>query len=425
MIQEFNKINKVKGELKLSGDKSISHRAVFFASMSDGKSVIRNLSNSVDVNSTMDCFSAMGAEVKKENQAVVVKGRGFKGFKRPVKPLDAGNSGTTARLIIGVLASQNFESVLIGDEFLSKRPMDRIVIPLRLMGAKIESKSNTLPLKIYPVTGLNPINYELPIPSAQIKSAVILAGLHCDGMTTVTEFIPSRDHTEKMLGLEVRKNGTNNTILVSKKNYPVAAEYFVPSDVSSAAFFVVLTLLTKNSSLKIKNVSLNDTRTGYLKILKRMGAKLYFENNYLNSGEPIADVIIENSPLVNIDIPGDIIPNIIDEIPILSVAGLFAEGDFTIRGASELRKKESDRINSLCHNYRLLGLDVKEFEDGFTLSGEIKNKNVVFESFHDHRIAMAFGILSLLLNSGGKVDNFDCVKISNPDFIKQIKSITG
>ncbi len=425
MVQSFNHINKVSGELKLPGDKSISHRAVFFSSMAKGKSVIRNLSDGEDVASTIKCFSALGCEIKKEKNEIVIVGKGSKNFSKSQKPLNCGNSGTTARLIAGLLSSQNFETTLIGDESLSKRPMDRVIIPLEKMGAKFESANKNLPLKIIPPKELKPINYEMPISSAQIKSSIILAGLHCEGITSIVEKIPSRNHTEKMLGLEVKKSESGNTILVSKKNYPIPAEYFIPSDVSSAAFFVALTILSKDSSLRIKNVSLNETRKGYLKILKQMGAKINFENISVSSGEIYGDIIVESSQLKNVEIPEEIIPNIIDEIPILSVAGLFAEGDFSIKGANELRKKESDRINSLCHNYKLLGLDVNEFEDGFTISGKIKNKNAIFESFEDHRIAMTFSILSLLLNDGGKVDNFSCVKISNPDFINQIKQITG
>jgi 3-phosphoshikimate 1-carboxyvinyltransferase len=272
---------------------------------------------------------------------------------------------------------------------------------------------------------LNQINYELPIPSAQIKSSVILAGLHCDGTTSIVEKVPSRNHTENMLGLDIKKSATGNTILVSGKNYPVPAEYFIPSDVSSAAFFVVLALLTKGSSLIIKNVSLNETRKGYLKILEVMGAKMNYEKIKVSSGEVYGDIIVQSSSLKNTEIPEEIIPNIIDEIPILSVAGLFAEGNFSIRGAGELRKKESDRINSICTNYKMSGLNVEEFEDGFNVSGKIKLKEIVFESFNDHRIAMAFSILSLLLKEGGKVDNFSCVNISNPDFLNQVKQITG
>ncbi|OGU72551.1 MAG: 3-phosphoshikimate 1-carboxyvinyltransferase, partial [Ignavibacteria bacterium RBG_16_34_14] len=406
MLESFNHITKVKGELNLPGDKSISHRSIFFSAMADGKSVIKNLSDGEDVLSTIKSFSDLGCEIKKEKNEVIIRGKGFKNFNKPQKSLNCGNSGTTARLITGLLSAQNFESTLTGDESLSKRPMERVIIPLKQMGAKFESENNCLPLKVIPNNKLHPINYKLPIPSAQVKSSIILAGLHCEGITSIVEKTPSRNHTEKMLGLEVKKSKSGNTILVSKKNYPIPAEYFIPSDVSSAAFFIVLSILTKDSSLRIKNVSLNETRKGYLKILNEMGAKINFENISVSSGEVFGDVIVESSKLKNVEIPEEIIPNIIDEIPILSVVGLFAEGNFSIKSANELRKKESDRINSLCYNYKLLGLDVDELEDGFTISGKIKNKKVVFESFDDHRIAMTFGILSLLLIDGGKVNNF-------------------
>ena len=424
MFQSFNHISKVKGELNLPGDKSISHRAVMFASMAKGKSVIKNLSNGEDVATTINCFSALGCDIKEVNKEVIVKGKGFKNFNKPHNSLDCGNSGTTARLITGFLAAQDFNTILTGDESLSKRPMDRVTIPLEKMGAQFKSNNNKLPLEIFPAKELKPINYELPVASAQIKSAVILAGLHSDGTTSIIEKNQSRNHTEKMLGLEVKESDAGSTILVSKINYPVPAEYFVPSDVSTAAFFIILAALTKGSFLKIKNAGLNETRKGYLKILESMRAKINFENVALSSGEVYGDIIVESSKLKNVEIPEEIIPNIIDEIPILSVAGLFADGNFVIKNAGELRKKESDRISSLCYNYKLLGLEVEESENGFIISGLIKNKNVVFESFGDHRIAMTFAILSMLLKVGGEVNNFDCIKISNPGFVQQIKQIT-
>lgn len=423
-IKLFNNINKVSGVLTLPGDKSISHRALFFSSMADGKSVIKNLSDGEDVVSTIKCFASLGSEIKKQNNEVLVKGRGFKNFIKPENPLDCGNSGTTARLLTGFLSAQNFETILIGDESLSKRPMERIITPLKKMGVKFESE-NKLPLKIFTTENLQPINYELTVPSAQVKSSIIIAALHCEGTTSIVEKIQTRNHTERMLGLEVKKSETGNTILASIKNYPIPSEYFIPSDISSAAFFIVLTILTPDSSLRIKNVSLNETRKGYLNILEQMGAKINYENKSVSTGEVYGDLIVESNKLNNIEIPEEIIPNIIDEIPILSVAGLFAEGSFSIKNAGELRKKESDRINSICYNYKLAGLDVLEFDDGFTISGTVKNNTLLFESFGDHRIAMTFAILSLLLNDGGKVNNFSCVKISNPDFINQIKQITG
>jgi 3-phosphoshikimate 1-carboxyvinyltransferase len=426
MLQSFNHIEKVKGELNLPGDKSISHRAVMFSAMAKGTSKIYNLSNGEDVKTTKTCFDALGAKITTEKDFIKVTGYGFKGFKKPSGELYAGNSGTTARLIPGILMAQSFDTVITGDESLSNRPMKRIIDPLSLMGGKFEaSEKLTLPLKIFSASNINPINYELPVASAQIKSAVLLAGLHSDGITSVIENLRSRNHTEKMLGLETRNHNNGKIIFVSRLNYPVPAEYFVPSDISSAAFFIVLALLLKNSTLRIKKVGLNETRTGFINLLKEMGGRIEIERAKEISGEAFGDLMISSSEMKNIEIPQSIVPNIIDEIPILSVAGLFSEGDFFIRNAGELRKKESDRINALCINYKKLGLSVEEYEDGFRLSGRISNINPVFESFGDHRIAMAFGILSLLLDSGGKVENFECVNISNPNFLKQIKEISS
>ncbi len=424
MVREFSKIGKVEGELNLPGDKSISHRAVMFSAMAKGASRIYNISNGEDVKSTQSCFEKLGAEIRKEKDFIEVVGRGFKGFRKPSGFLDAGNSGTTTRLISGILVAQDFESVIIGDESLSKRPMKRIITPLTGMGGKISAgENNTLPLKISPAGNLHAISYELPMASAQVKSAVLLAGLHCDEETSVIEKNPSRDHTERMLGLRAEESSAGKISYSSKKDYPDAKEYFVPSDISTASFFITLALLTKNSFLKLKNVSLNESRTGILKVLKEMGGNIERENERETAGEPFGDLIIRGSELKNISIPGEIIPNIIDEIPVLSIAGIFAGGGFTIRNASELRGKETDRIHAICFNLKLLGLEVEEYEDGFSFGGGIKNVSPVFESFGDHRIAMSFGILSMILQGGGKINNFDCVGISNPDFIKQIKDI--
>jgi len=424
MIQEFNKIEKVTGELKLPGDKSISHRAVMFSSMAKGTSKIYNLSNGEDVKSTQSCFKKLGSEIFNKGDYLEVTGKGFKGFKKPDEELDAGNSGTTTRLISGILIAQDFESTIIGDSSLSKRPMKRIISPLSEMGGKIQSTENyTLPLHISSAEKIIPINYELPVASAQVKSAILLAGLHCEDETTVIEKLPSRDHTERMLGLRTEQKGIEKISYVSKANYPVAKEYIVPSDISTAAFFIVLTLLTKNSVLRIKDVSLNKTRTGILTVLKNMGGKIEIENQREIAGEDLGDIIAYSSKLQNVDIPEEIIPNIIDEIPILTVAGVFASGSFKINKVAELRGKETDRIKAICYNLNLLGLSVNELENGFDVSGNMKNEKVIFESFEDHRIAMAFAIMSLLLNQGGKVNNFDCVNISNPNFLSQLKLI--
>lgn len=426
MIQEFKKIKNVKGELSLPGDKSISHRAVIFSSLAKGTSRIINLLESDDVISTINCFRNLGCEIHKEGTEYLVNGKGYKGFSKPENDLDAGNSGTTARLISGVLAAQDFGSNLVGDESLSKRPMNRIAKPLSLMGTKIKlSDRGTLPAYFQPSDKLKNIDYELEVASAQVKSALLLSAIHIDQKSTIIEKSITRDHTERMLGCETQFDNGKKIITASKKNYPNAQEYLIPSDISTAAFFIVLALLAEGSELIIKNVSLNPTRTGFLILLKEMGANITFEKEKKVSGEELGDIVVKSSSLKNIVINPELIPNIIDEIPILSVAGLFAKGDFVIKNAAELRVKESDRIKSLVYNYQQLGVEVEEFEDGFKISGKIKNKNPKFKSFGDHRIAMTFAILSSLVFDNASIENFECAKISNPDFLNQLKSIAN
>lgn len=426
MKKQFKKIKQVNGELSLPGDKSISHRALIFSAMASGKSTIKNISHGEDVKSTLKILQHLGSEIKQELDQVVVEGCGFKGFKKPDKNLDCGNSGTSTRLIAGLLAAQDFNSTFIGDESLSKRPMNRIIEPLKKMGVDIKSNLNlTLPFTINPPLKIIPITYEMPIASAQVKSSILIAGLHCDDETTVIEAEQTRDHTEKMLGLPVRVVNGKIISSSSKKYYPKANDYFVPGDISSAAFHIVLTLLSSNSELWIKNVSLNPTRTGFIEILKKMGANILYENIKYSSNEKYGDVYVKSSKLTNIKIASEIIPNIIDEIPILTIAGIFASGSFVIENAKELRVKESDRIKSICSNLKLLDLDIQEFDDGFSVTGNIKNNKVVFDSFGDHRIAMSFAILSMLMENGGEVNDFECVSISNPMFEEQINKIVS
>jgi len=424
MMQEFNYIEKIEGKLSLPGDKSVSHRAVMFASLAKGKSVIDNCLNADDVNSTISCFRELGCRIERKGDIVIVEGSGFKGLKKPQKDLYAGNSGTTARLISGILCAQNFESVITGDESLSRRPMKRVIGPLSLMGADINSADGgALPVTIKPSKLLHPVSYEMEVASAQVKSALLLAGLHLEGITRITEPEKTRNHTENLLNLLVEEIEGKNVISVSKENYPLNFEMTVPSDISSAAFFIVFALLSNSSELVIENVLLNETRTGILEILKRMGGNIAITDEKINNGEKSGTLIVKNSKLRNCSIEKELVPNIIDEIPILSIAGLFAEGKFEIRNAKELRFKESDRIKALCENYKYMGLEVEEFEDGFSIQGEINGRNLVFESFLDHRIAMSFAVLSMLRKNGGKVNNFECVEISNPEFLNQIKSI--
>jgi len=424
VIQKFENINSIKGELFLRGDKSISHRTVMFAAMADGISVIRNCSGSDDVRSTINCFEKLGCKYEITGDQIKVIGKGFKGFSNPKSELYAGNSGTTARLISGILSAQNFESVITGDESLSQRPMKRIVEPLKLMGADISAnEKGTLPVIIKP-SAIKSVNYQLQVASAQVKSAMILCAIHLDEESVFIEQTPTRNHTEKLLKIKTEITNEGTKIYASKHNYPKPFEITVPSDISSAAFFMVLALVTKDSEIIIRNVSLNETRTGIIFILQKMGGKIEIKNEREERGEKVGDVWVYSSMLKNVSMPKTIIPNIIDEIPILSIAGIFAEGNFRINDAKELRVKESDRIKSLCTNFRKTGLTVNEFEDGFELSGTVSNEETKFESYGDHRIAMAFGVLSMLMKNGGVVNDFECVGVSNPQFIAQIRGLS-
>jgi len=392
--------------------------------MASGKSLIKNISLGEDVRSTMKIMQQLGSNIISEEVHIIIEGCGFRGFKNPNSELDCENSGTSARLIAGLLAAQSFNSRLVGDESLSKRPMNRIITPLKNMGVEFEAnESLTLPLTIIPKTGIIPITYDMPVASAQVKSSILIAGLHCDEETSVIETEKTRNHTEKMLGLPVNLVDEKIISSSSKKYYPKACDYYIPGDISSAAFYVVLTLLIPNSELLIKNVSLNPTRIGYIEVLKKMGANISFENIKISSNEEYGDVIVKSSALKNIKIDTEIISNIIDEIPIITIAGVFAEGEFVIENAKELRVKESDRIKSICSNLMLLGLEVEEYVNGFAVRGSIRKSNQVFESFGDHRIAMSFAVISMLLDSGGEVNGFECVRISNPQFENQIKKI--
>jgi len=424
MKQSFSNISKIKGEISLPGDKSISHRALIFSALAEGRSSIKNLADSDDVRRTIECLETLNINIEREGNRFLIHGAGRNGFTKPDYPLDCGNSGTTARLLSGVLAAQDFSSNITGDESLSQRPMKRIIDPLEKMGCTIKSKNGNLPLHFIPESKINGISYSLPVASAQVKGAILLAGLHCENTTTVIEqgnF--SRDHTERMLGLPIDISGKTKTTKVSSSNYPTAREYTVPGDISTAAFFIVLTLLIRNSSLVLKNISLNETRKSFLKILIEMGGEIKVESKGESNNEPFGDIFVKSSELKNIDITPSIIPGIIDEIPILSIAGVFAEGSFKINGAEELRVKESDRIKSITINLERAGLDIKEFDDGFSVEGNLKGEIVTFESYRDHRIAMTFGVLSSLMEKGSVVNNFDCVNVSNPRFLEQLEKI--
>jgi 3-phosphoshikimate 1-carboxyvinyltransferase len=323
-----------------------------------------------------------------------------------------------------VLAVQDFPTIITGDESLSTRPMGRIIEPLEKMGCKIKSEDGKLPLHFLPSDRIKAIDYILPVASAQVKGAVLLAGLHSEDFTTVAENnLFTRDHTERMLNLPVETIGEKKITKISSAFYPKPTDYFIPGDISTAAFFIVLALLLKNSNILLRNISLNETRTSFLNLLIGMGANINITPKGSLNNELYGDVTVKSSELKNVEIDTDIIPGIIDEIPILSIAGAVAEGDFIVRGAKELRVKESDRINSICLNLEIAGFDISEFDDGFSISGKLENSYQSFESYGDHRIAMAFSVLASLMEEGSEVNGFECVSVSNPNFLNQLQSI--
>lgn len=423
MIKYFEKIDTVKGELSLPGDKSISHRVLIFSSMAEGISVIRNLSDARDVASTITCLKQLGTGFVKNGSALEVEGKGFRKFISPSKMLDAGNSGTTARLLSGLLACQNFDSAISGDESLQKRPMKRIAEPLNQMGLNITTEGNSLPLTYRKSSTIHAVSYKLPIASAQVKSALLIAGLHCSEQSVIIDPFFTRDHTERILGLKQDFTGEGKEIYVSIEDYPKPAEYFVPSDISTAVFFIVLALLSKDAELLLKDISLNPTRTKILDILIEMGADIEITNKSTANNEPYGDIKVKSSCLHNIKINKEDIPQIIDEIPILTVAGLFAEGDFEVKNAEELRYKESDRIEAICTNLNKIGVCIEDYPDGFKILSTSLKGPVEFTSFGDHRIAMVFSVLSCLIKGGGSVEGFECINISNQGFEQQLKRI--
>lgn len=427
MIQKLNHIDKIQGSLKLPGDKSIAHRALIFSAMANGTSVILNLPDSDDIKATKNCLSNLGINFTEDTSGVFVDGLGFRGFTKPMRQLDAMNSGTTARLLTGILSPQKFEYVITGDASLSSRPMKRLITPLKEMGAIIKARDDEyLPIEIFPTKELKNIEYKLPVASAQVKSAVLLAGLFQKEKTTVIEKNISRDHTERMLKLEIEKKGDMRIISASKFNYPVPGEFFIPGDISTAAFFIILTLLLKDSELVIENVSLNPTRISFINHLKKMGANIEVEIANESNGEPFGQLIVRSSELKNVEIEKEQVPGLLDEIPILTIAGIFATGDFTIHGASELKVKETDRIKTLLFNLNDFGLNIEKYEDGYKISGSFNypGKESTFNSFGDHRIAMSLAVIASVLPNGGTIENFECVSVSNPGFLNQLRSIT-
>lgn len=411
------------GEVTVPGDKSISHRAVMFGALADGDTHITGFLMGEDCLSTIDCFRKMGIDIEITEQEVIVHGKGLHGLTAPAELLYTGNSGTTTRLLCGILAGQPFASTLNGDASIQKRPMGRIMKPLKLMGANIDGKDGNLcPLHIEPAS-LHGIRYELPVASAQLKSAVLLAGLFADGQTVVVEPAASRDHTERMLrglGAEVQSNGT--VITLTPPENLTAVDVAVPGDISSAAYFLVAGLILPNSEITIRNVGVNPTRTGILDALEAMGADITRVNER-GDVEPVCDLVVRSSKLHGTVIGGDIIPRLIDELPVLAVAAAFAEGETVIRDAQELKVKESNRIAAMTTELSRTGADVVETEDGMIIHGGKPLHGAAFTSYADHRVAMSMAVCALACDGESSIDDPACVAISYPDFFRSLDSL--
>jgi len=425
MQRTLRQSSVLRGDITVPGDKSISHRAVMIGSIASGDTEVTGFLHAADPLSTVACMRGLGVEISVSQERILIKGKGLQSLIKPVSILDAGNSGTTIRLLSGILAGQKFPTSISGDKYLVKRPMKRIVEPLRLMGADVRATlEGTAPLEFSPGAGLKGSRYELPIPSAQVKSAILLAGLFAEGTTSVVEKTPSRDHTERMLGLTPTLEDLSTVITVTGGTELAAVPFAVPGDPSSAAFFIVAALIARDAEIVVRSIGLNPTRIGFLEVLRGMGGNIRIENERTVGGERLGDIVVKSSHLRNSGpLSGAIIPNIIDEIPILAVAGAFAEGAFEVRDARDLRAKECDRIVAVCHNLRSLGLDVDEYEDGFAFEPKSIVSSTAFESFGDHRIAMAFGVAALALRPGSTMNDADCVDISFPPFWELLHSL--
>ncbi len=403
----------LKGEVLIPADKSISHRAVIFSTLANGKSIIKNFSSGKDPHSSLEICKALGANIQINGSDITIESSGK--LQPPKGTLNCGNSGTTMRLMSGVLAGQDFASTLIGDESLSKRPMKRIIEPLSLMGAKIASDNNKAPLKIEG-TKLNGITYNSPIASAQVKSAILLAGLFANGTTTVIEPYLSRNHTELMLeymGANILYSGVKTTIQKSELE-PKVIE--IAGDISSAAYFIAAALIVPNSDIILKNVGLNPTRTGIIDVLKQMGAYIEVLDERTISGEKVGDLRIKYSTLKALEISSDLIPRLIDEIPVLAVVATQAEGTTVIKDAQDLRNKESDRIKAVVAELKKLGADIEETPDGMIINGRTTLcGGIEVESYKDHRLAMSLFVAGLVSENDILIKDFDWVNISFPE----------
>lgn len=415
----------VRGEITVPGDKSISHRSIMLGAIANGVTTVRGFLRGEDNLSTMHAFRAMGVEIKDDGETIQITGRGLHGLEEPGDVLDCGNSGTTIRLITGLLSGQSFFSVVTGDQYLRKRPMKRVVEPLTRMGARIAGRSGGT-LAPLAITGgsLTGICYQSPVSSAQIKSSLMLAGLYADGETTVSEPSLSRDHSERMFKLFGASLVRNETGVTVKGGVELTAqEVTVPGDISSAAFFMVAALITPQSELLIKNVGVNPSRTGVIDILQAMGGDIQLLNLRDVSGEPVADILVRSSCLKGIAISGGVVPRAIDEFPAVCVAAARAEGITTIRDARELRVKETDRITAMADNLRKLGITVTESEDGMDITGSDHLLGGTVDSSGDHRIAMSMSVAALVASSAITVTDISCVATSFPTFFPLLEKV--
>ncbi len=422
----LEKINKLKGNIFVPGDKSISHRSLILGSIAQGETRIYNFLNSLDCLKTLECMQILGAEIElgKDN-SVKIKGKGLYGLQEPKNILDVGNSGTTIRLLTGLLSGQDFYSVLCGDVSIRKRPMRRVVEPLRLMGADIWGRKDGqfAPLSVRG-NKLNPLHYTLPVASAQVKTALLLAGLYTTGETVIKEPLPTRDHTEKMLEImraDLEISPPEIKVMGGKELR--GTDIFIPGDISSAAYFIAAASILRDSQIIIKQVGVNPTRTGIIGILNKMKAKIDTLNYQIESNEPQADLMIEYSKLKGVEIKKKNVPFLIDELPLIAVVATQAQGKTIVGGAKELRVKETDRIKAIVSELKKMGADIKEKEDGFSVNGPTRLQGAVCESYNDHRIAMSLAVAALLAEGKTVIKNSECIDISFPGFEKTLQNL--
>lgn len=420
----FSRKTNLQGEITIPGDKSISHRSIMLGSLADGITEVHGFLNGADCISSMNCFRQMGVSIDYDGETVLIHGKGLHGLQKPEQTLDVGNSGTTTRLMSGILAAQDFSSRIIGDASICRRPMKRIMTPLSMMGADITSENGNdcAPLLINGKP-LHSIHYDSPVASAQVKSCVLLAGLYADGKTSVTEPYVSRNHTELMFqsfGADIQTAGTTVSVTPADRLYGQKIQ--IPGDISSAAYFIAAGLITPGSCITIKNVGINPTRNGILEVVEKMGGAVTY-NRLSETGEPAADITVKTSNLKGCVIEGSIIPKLIDEIPIIAILACFAEGQTIIRDAQELKVKESNRIDVMVTNLSAMGADITATDDGMIINGGRPLHGAVIDSHLDHRIAMSFAIAAL--NADGETDirGSECVNISYPSFYNDLAQL--